>query len=408
VFTPLALPVVVVALALWALLGVGDGRGAAAIRGLVATVAAIPLLVPWILYADLGSVTGTGQPAFWDPSWAAVVSIGVAALGAILGGDRIISAVGAWGAMLAVIGAVVARTGDLGSGTDVLLAGLAATALGSAIVAGAALEAGTRRREVGGWRGSISLVGAVAAGALVLGTSALAGPGRAGIPEDVLTGSFSFAAPEGGSLTRVLLFGPPDSLPGESRDFDGLGYRVFIPPYPASWEAYLNEERLGDVALDETLASLVDGQTRRAGAELAKFGIGWIAFTEPSPLEQLFEAQLDLVTLRSLDFPVFRNEASAPIVVSGDGSVWHPEGAGFASVNPTGVPADVLIASNADFRWGAGQWEQADWANQLVGVTDAAAFTPHGGRRLAAVGALVWFILLGGAAVAGRVRKGRS
>ncbi len=110
-------------------------------------------------------------------------------------------------------------------------------------------------------------------------------------------------------------------------------------------------------------------------------------------MEAVFESQLDLVALRSLDFPVFRNEAAAPIAVAADGSAWSPDGAGF--VGAQGSSGPVYVAVNADYRWGPGEWSQANWANQVVTQGDAIDFEGHGPRRWAAIAALVWLIGLG-------------
>ena len=311
------------------------------------------------------------------------------------------------GGSVVVVGAAVARSGEWGAGTQVLLVGLALSAVGTAVVVGAALEAGARRREVGGWRSPASLAAAVAGAVLIVGTLGFAGPGRAGLPEDGFSGAFAFAAPEDAPTTRILIFGPAVDLPGGARDFDGLGYRVFTPPLPSSWDAILNEPRLGDEALEQVLRDLVDGRSRRAGEELADFGIGWIVFTEQSPLEALFEAQLDLVTLRSLDFPVFRNEAPAFVAHTVDGDGWIADGAGFrpGAASPS---AGVIVATNADYRWGPGIWSQDDWANRIDGVDTSVGFTAHGGRRLGALAAFGWLVVPGGAWVAGRVAARRS
>jgi hypothetical protein len=347
--------------------------------------------VPWLLYQDLGEQLRAGDAAFWEPGWVVVGLIGVGAAAVIAAGDRVMSALGTWGASMTAVGAMAARGGGFDLGTEVFLAGLVLSGLGTAVVVGAGLEVASRRRAFSGLRRSASLAAGLAVTVVVVATLALAGPGRAGLPEDSLSGQFGFAVPaEGSAPTRVLLFGPPDSLPGSERTIDGLGYRLFVPPYPTSWEAHLGSERLGDRALANALQELVDGRTRRGGSALAEFGIGWVAFTEPSPLEAVFESQLDLVALRSLDFPVFRNEADAPIAAAADGSRWSPDGAGFTATSDSSGP--VYVAVNADYRWGPGEWSQSDWANQIVTQGDAVGFAGHGPRRWAAIGALVWLV----------------
>jgi hypothetical protein len=406
VFTPAALPVALIAVSVWVLVGVGKDRIGAMVRSFSNAVLALPLLIPWLLYVDLARVATDGPAAFWQPGVISALVVGLAAAGAIVGGDRLMSSVATWGALLAVIGGLIARTGDFGSGTSVLLAGLALSAFGAAVVVAAALEVGVRRLEVGGVRRWASVVGFAGGAALVVATVALAGPGRAGVPEDAWSGEFAFAAPQDAPATRVLIFGRAETLPGESRDFEGLGYRVFTPPLPESWDARLNEPRLGDEALEQVLRDLVEGRSRRAGDLLSDFGIAWIAFAEESPLQDLFEAQLDLVTLRSLDFPVFRNEAAAFVATGSDGAGWSADGSGFTA--PDDVPAGVVVASNADDRWGPGEWAQRDWATSLADPGSTIGFSPHTGRRLAAVGALAWLLTLAAVWGAGAVIRRRA
>lgn len=394
-FAPAVLPVPLVAVAAWAALGVGGDRVRPLVTVAVATVLAIPLLMPWVLFVDLGGFWTGGEPAFWTPSgW--LVAFGAAAVaGVLVTGERTLGALAAWGGVVAVAGAAVARTGGLGGGAEASVAGLAGVALGMAIVTGAALEIGGRRRTWGGVTAVAVRAGAVGAALVVASTLLLVGPGRAGLPQDVLSDSFRFAAGEGSATTRILMFGPADTLPGEHRTFDGLPYRVIIPPYPATWEAHLNAPRLGDDALEDLLTDIVEGNVRRAGDALAGFGIGWVVFTERSPLEALFEAQLDLVPLRSLDFPVFRNEVVTGPAVSEDGVIWERDGTGF--VDPTGAGGTVRLAINGDDRWGPGTWIQDEWAATITGSGGTLAFGGYPPRRFMALASAAWLLVLLGA-----------
>jgi hypothetical protein len=405
-FAPVTLVVPVAAVLLWGLVGVGP-RWGAALRIAVGSLLALPLLAPWILYADLRAFASAGSDAFWEPAAIAVAAVGVGAIGAVLAGDRGIAAVAGWGALVAAGGALVARSGDFGAGREVEAAGLVAVSLGVAAVAGASLELYGRRDRL---RGPMSFVGMIAVGAgvgLVLATVLLVGPGRAGLPQDRFREVFTFAAPGDAPPSRVLAFGSAGSLPGESRDLEGLRYRVITPPIPRSWDTYLNEPRLGDDELHRFLDRMLDGEERRAGETLARFGIGWVAFMESSPLETLFEAQLDMVALRSLDVPVFRNEIPAPRASAADGTVWEPAGTGYRA--PGGAsPADVRVAENADDRWGPGDWRQDGWANVVAAEADRVDFGGYRPRTMLAAGAAGWLALLVvAAAAAGRVGRKR-
>jgi hypothetical protein len=203
----------------------------------------------------------------------------------------------------------------------------------------------------------------------------------------------------------VLAFGSPDTLPGSSYDYEGLAYTVFTPPMPATWSAYLPDPRLGDRALTVLFDDLVAGRVRRAGERLADFGIGWVTFTEESPLESLLEAQLDLVPLRSLESVVFRNEVPTARAIAADGTAWQWDGTSYRL--PASAPASgtLYVAENADYRWGPGVWAQADWANEIVVAGDTVSFSGHTGRRVMAIGSAGWLAALLVAALAGRRRS---
>jgi hypothetical protein len=398
VFVPLALFIPVVAVALWAGIGVGE-RGPAVVRAAAAAALAVPLLIPWVLYVDLGGLVRSGPAAFWSPPWPVVALVALALVGALASSDRTLNAVGAWGGLTAVLGTTVARSGGLGAGAEVEIAGVMLAGVGVATVVGAVFEVTARRAGRVGLPRGAAMAGTVAAGLLLASTLLVAGPGRAGLPRDTMSDRFSFAVVPDGATARVLLFGR--ELPGTHRDLEGLPYRVFVPPFPTSWEAYLNEPRLGDEALHGVLEDLLDGKVRRAGAALAEFGIGWVAFTESTGLEPVFEAQLDLVRLRTFTPAVFFNEVAAAPAMASDGTGWVPSGTGYRS--PDGrVASEVVVASNADFRWGDGAWRQDEWRNAVGGDVTHVAFHGHAPRRIMAIVAGIWLIGLVSTGLAGR------
>jgi hypothetical protein len=400
-FTPLALAIPVVGLLIWALVGIGDRWGAVG-RISIAALAALPLLLPWILYVDLLGHLGEGSKAFWEPAWPMVVLVVVAVGGVLASRDPVLTSVGTWGAVLAALGAIAARSGSLGSGAAVEVAGQVVAALGVAVVVGSALDANSRRKQVRGAEFVGVVAGTTAAVVLVMLTMLVAGPGRAGLPSDEWTGDLAFAVPQDAAPTRVLLFGT--SLPGTARQLEGLPYRVIVPPYPTSWEARLNEPRLGDEALHGVLEDLLDGRVRRVGSLLADFGVGWVAFSEPSPLEQVFAAQLDLVPLTSLRIPVFRNEVPTALALPPDGTGWDVVGTGYRSGDGAAAPS-VAIASNADYRWGPGSWQQVEWWNQVVPSEHSVRFQPNGPRRVMAIVAGSWLLAVVVMWASGRRRR---
>ncbi|MBI5156534.1 MAG: glycosyltransferase family 2 protein [Acidimicrobiia bacterium] len=401
-FAPATILVPLLATVLWAAVGVGPRLRAVARCG-AATVAAAALLMPWVLYADFGGFLGDGSPAFWQPSAWIVAFIVAAGAGVALTADRVLGSLASWGGLLVALGAIAARSGDFGGGAEMAVFGLAMVSLGTAAIVAAGFDAGLRRRVWGGSAAIGARVGLFAAFFLVVATLGLAGPGRAGLPADHLGSSFRFAVTSDGTANRILLFGPVETLPGGVRTLDGLGYRVIVPPYPRTWEAELNEPRLGDEALEALLLDVLDGEVRRAGSALAEFGIAWIAFTESSPLELLFEAQLDLVPLRSFDFPVFRNEITAASARSADGSPWLAAGTGYRA--PAGAAGAVRVASNADSRWGPGSWEQDGWATRVVDGGPSVRFAPYTPRRLMAIASGLWGLALASVWIITRRRK---
>jgi hypothetical protein len=132
---------------------------------------------------------------------------------------------------------------------------------------------------------------------------------------------------------------------------------------------------------------------RRAGEHLAAFGIGWVAFTEESPLEAIFEGQLDMVPLRGLEIPAFRNEVAAAVASGPEAIAWESDGTGFRRPDDVGDEV-VYLAANADYRWGPGEWSQADWANRVEKPGAELRFATNPTRRYLALGSAAWLLAL--------------
>jgi hypothetical protein len=403
-FSPALLPLPALAIVLWALVGRGP-RWAAALRALAGAVLALPLLMPWVLYADLASFYTDGAATFWEPSLLTAGGLAVALVGALLSADTSRAPVAGWGGLLAAIGTLGARAGDFGAGREAGIAGLVAAALGTAVVVGSAIDLGYRRASLSGPRLAAAWVALLAAVLVVLTAVGPTIVGRATLPEDELTDRFSFAVAGDMPTGRVLVFGPAGDLPGTTYEYEGLAYRVFTPPVPDTWDAYLPEPRLGDLALVALFDDLVDGSVRRAGERLAPFGVSWVVFLDPSPLEGLLEAQLDLVPLRSLDVPVFRNEVPAARAVAASGRAWEWDGTGYRIPVGAAASGTVRIAENADYRWGPGTWAQDEWANEITVSGREVSFRPYEPRRTVALLALAWLIVLVVGSAAGRWRR---
>jgi hypothetical protein len=144
------------------------------------------------------------------------------------------------------------------------------------------------------------------------------------------------------------------------------------------------------------------GGELRPGQSLAPFGIRWIVFTEPNPLEVAFESQLDLRQLPGLDYTTFESEVFSPRAVGADGIAWVWERPDYVGADRAVGP--VYVAENQDVRWGEG-WAAEGWAN-LVGPSQGRiTFSGDDVNRnwaFAAAGTLLILVVLG---ISGRDRK---
>lgn len=410
---PLLLILPVGGLVLWAVLNPTDVKVWRAVAfGAGGTVIALPLLVPWIVEADLHRYVAAGD-AFWEPWVVAAVAVATAVALTLLAAPPRLAVVSGWGAILVAGGALGARSADLGPGLAAESAALAAVALGSAAIVGAALEAVTRVGEIAGWRRFA--VGMAAASVLLLVATSLLPlvGGRAGLPGDRFAAAFEFttARPGDAAASRILVVGPPDELPGDSRLIRGASYRLVSAPLPDHLETHLADSRPGDDALVATLNLVIDGDTQRVGALLAPFGVRWIVVTgdaEGSDADprstawlNVLEGQLDLVPLGgALPHPTFANEVSAVRATTSLGRIWLPDGLGYTG--PAEVNGRVAIADNVDDRWGPGEWAALGWGNEVSAREGRAVFDAIEWRRLAAAGAGAGMLILAAAAWLGR------
>lgn len=404
VFAPVALAIPVIAGLAWAAVAPARRIGPP-LRALIGAGLAFPMLFPWALYVDAADFLTTGSPAYWNPNPLESIIIGLLFVAVVVVADRSVVRLGLWGSVLAALGIVAARSSDLGGGRELEVGGLLLLSVGLAILTMVGFETAARRQPLFGWRNGAAVTAGLLAGALAITTAWVALPGRLGLPTDKLTDQFDFITVAETPAARVLMFGPEATLPGESRVLDGLPYRVVPTPLPRSWDAYLNEPRVGDEALHGVLEDVLAGNVLRVGSRLADFGVGWVVFTEESPLQDAFESQLDLVRLRSITNPVFRNEVPAARAIEADGTPMVPTGTGYVGERNF-ILRPVTVAENADFRWGPGEWSQEKWFNVVTPIGNDVSFAGYGPRRALALGALAWALLLGITAVgAGIVRR---
>jgi len=415
--SPLLLVLPAAALALWAVLNLSDGAGwRSALVAALGAALAVPLLLPWVRLVDLEAFVTAGD-AYWQTSIVVAVAAAITAFATIVAAPTRLALVAGWGAVLVTGGALLARSSSLGLGVEVESAALAAVALGSAGIVGSAIEAITRVTEIQGWRRVVMGIGTAASVFVVVAALVPLLGGRASLPGDRFRDAFEFtsARPGNPADSRILVVGPPDQLPGDSRALRAAHYRVVSAPMPQLWEAWLPDPLSGDDALAGALEVVIDGDTQRAGQLLAPFGIRWIVVmgdttsgVDSDPWAtawlRIFEGQLDLVPLGGgLSHPTFANdEVPAARAVTTRGTTWPKTPDGYAGTPEAG--ARVTVGENANGRWGPGEWQQVDWRNEVSAQLGVAVFDAIDERRSQAMGAGIGFLVLLGFAWWGRRR----
>ncbi len=413
ILAPLTLAIPIAALLVWALLNLTDGAAWRAFGvALVGALLAVPLLFPWLGAADLHRFITEGE-AYWALPVVTAVIAGIAAAAALVAAPQPLALIAGWGAIAAATGTLLARSAGVGGGREIEAASLVVVSLGIGLIVGPAFEAITRVREVGGWRRIVAGVAVVASVFLVAAAAVTMLGGRAGYPGDNYREAFTFSAARPGdpSASRILVLGAPGSLPGDDRIVGGAAYRLVSAPMPESWETYLHMPRIGDDELKKTLASIIEGETQRAGELLAPFGVRWIVIITPdnddrdpyaTAWKTVFVGQLDLVPLGGgLSNTTFENEADDAVrAVSAAGAPWTRIGTGYEGTPEFGDGLE--IRENANDRWGPGDWEQIGWANGTTAAAGTVEFEPIDSRRLQMIAAAVWLVALAAVAWAGR------
>lgn len=404
VFSPLVVAVAAAGVVGWMVFGTARGRWLGALAALVGVAASYVALRPWIERVDLEWFMTDGT-AYWRPGPIVLAFVALVVLGTVLFAPGQVARAAAWGSFIGVAGAIVSRLDEVGLGREPGLAGLAAVAFGSAVVVAAALEGVTR----GGYeRRSVARVGIGVSAAAALVVVAAAAPimvgGRLGIPGGTFTDMVDFvAAAEVGGEARVLLLGDAPELPGPARLLDGAVYRLVDAPDPHLASVRPVPERAGDAALEAALRSIAMGETQRAGATLAPFGIRWVILTGETPFEPVLTRQLDLRPLNGLSLVTYVSDVEAGRAVTGAGDVWRWTGTRYEGTPLPG--GTVTLAENADARWGPEPWEQAEWANVVDASAGVAAYDRRASRTSAATLSLGF--LLGLAVVAVGARRWR-
>ncbi|HDH03206.1 MAG TPA: glycosyltransferase family 2 protein, partial [Actinobacteria bacterium] len=102
-------------------------------RGLLVSSLGIPFLFPWLAAQDLMSIFTGGEPIRFDLSWLSIAGILVAGSAVLFAAAGAALRTGGLGAILAALGAFVARSGSLGSGLDLTVVGALTAGIGFAL-----------------------------------------------------------------------------------------------------------------------------------------------------------------------------------------------------------------------------------------------------------------------------------
>jgi hypothetical protein len=401
VFAPLILGVAAAAVVVWMVFGTARGRWVGLASLLIGVGAAAGALRPWIDHVDLNWYIENGS-AYWEPGPILLAFLGLVAVGTVLFGPGQTARAGTWGSFIAITGAIVSRLDEVGLGREPELAGLAAVAFGSSVVVAAALEGVTRSEfDLGGVARVGVGVAAAAALVVVASTMSILVGGRLGLPGGTFADMVEFvAAAEDSGEARVLVLGEAPDLPGPPRDLDGAVYRLVDAPDPNLAAVRRAPPTPADAALEETLRSIATGQTQRAGAALAPFGVRWVIIADDSPFEPLLTRQLDLRPLNGLSRLTYVSDVEAGRAVTEADDIWRWTGSAYEG---TPLPGGrVVLAETADPGWGPEPWEEAGWANSVDASTGTAAFTTDDSRSQAAVFSLILVVALGLVAIGAR------
>lgn len=414
-FSPLFLLIPIPVVGLYALIRFSDGDAwRSFILSLVGTAGGVLLLSPWIWSASILGIARSGY-AFWHVPFVASIAGAVVVVAAVLAAKRPLGLIAGWAALVGGLGLAVSRSGDFGFGTETESMGLAALGLGVAAVVGIVGQS-VAARDAGGWRRFVMGIGSVGILVLVVTSLTIVLGGRVGLPGDRFTSGFEFTrATEGqAEISRILVVGPRHLLPGDSRTIDGGAYRVVSAPVPDLGEVRLADSLEFDDHLRDTMDMIVTGETKRAGAELAVFGIRWIvvmgdgrgsdASEASRAWRDVFAGQLDLLPLTAaIGNTVFATDIH-PVgrALTTAGTPWSRSGWEFSGEPEPG--RRLFLAENPDDGWGPGPRITTESMNEISAESGEVVYAPDQGRRTQAVLVLLALVVLIVVSMWGRTR----
>lgn len=249
---------------------------------------------------------------------------------------------------------------------------------------------------------------------LIVGSLVIVLGGRAGLPGDRYIDTLGFTEANEGEAerSRVLLVGPESLMPGDSRSLQGGAYRVVSAPVPDLAEARLHDALPFDRLLEEKLISIISGETRRAGGELATFGVRWIVVMGDSSgsdadaasvaWRTVFAGQLDLLPLSSgTGNAIFVSDVNPVGRALTSGSESWPR-VGWTYEGEPDDRSSVFVAENADEGWGPGPRLTVGAMNRVSATEGVVTYAQDGALRSQAVAVFVGLVALFGLAILGR------
>jgi hypothetical protein len=211
------------------------------------------------------------------------------------------------------------------------------------------------------------------------------------------------------------MVGPAELLPGDSRTIKNGAYRVVSAPYPDLGEARLAEPLAFDRYLETKLDLITSGETKRAGDELAVFGIKWIVVvgdstsdqpdTASAAWRQVFAGQLDLLPLNAATSNAVFVIDVEPIGRALTSTLDSWPRIGWQYQGEPQPESRVFVTENPSPGWGPAPWQITEFSNEVAGDLGVVTYTADTGFRVQAIGVGLMVIMLIGLVVVGRRRS---